>query len=102
MKQTKCPNGKHSGCWDYGSCEDCPIGIMIERYEKKVKRLKSENETLTLKNKILKNEKKQAVKEFAEKLKENYFLVLGKEICSDVDAEYIGFIIDELLKEYKE
>ncbi len=44
--------------------------------------------------------KREAVREFAEELKENYFLFLGKEICSDIDAEYIGFIIDELLKEY--
>lgn len=101
MKQTKCPNGKHSGCWDYGSCEDCPIGIMIERYEKKVKRLKSENESLTLKNKVLKNEKNQAVKEFAEKFKNRmndrkYMGIHYKQgLFSDND-------INELLKEYQE
>lgn len=50
----------------------------------------------------IKEQKAQVLKEFAEKVKENYFLFLGKEICSDVDAEYIGFIINELLKEYKE
>lgn len=61
----------------------------VERLEKNMKSL-------------IEAEKKRAVNEFAEKVKENYFLFLGKEICSDVDAEYIGFIIDELLKEYKE
>ena len=51
---------------------------------------------------LIEAEKKRAVNEFAEKVKENYFLFLGKEICSDIDAEYVGFIINKILKEYEE
>ena len=39
--------------------------------------------------KSIETEKKRAVEEFAEKVKENYFLFLGKEICSDIDAELL-------------
>ena len=60
----------------------------VERLEKNMKSL-------------IEAEKKRAVEEFAEKLKENYFLFLGKEICSDIDAEYVGFIINKILKDYQ-
>lgn len=60
----------------------------VERLEKNMKSL-------------IEAEKKRAVNEFAEKVKENYFLFLGKEICSDIDAEYVGFIINKILKDYQ-
>lgn len=43
MKQRKCPSGRHNGitaCWDYGSCEECAFGKMIQRYENRIARLK--------------------------------------------------------------
>ena len=45
--------------------------------------------------------RKEAVKEFAEKLKAKLFSVFGKTICSDFDTEDITIFIDELLKEYE-
>lgn len=48
MKQRKCPYHKDS-CWDYGSCEDCHWNILIEKYERKIKRLKSKLEVATVK-----------------------------------------------------
>ena len=85
MKQIKCPNGKHGGCWDYGSCEDCPIGIMIERYEKKVKRLKAEIEykTEAIRNAVKISE--EGEKELVKIRKET-----AKEILNAVDNESTG------------
>lgn len=43
MKQRKCPSGRHNSitaCWDYGSCEECAFGKMIQRYENRIARLK--------------------------------------------------------------
>ena len=42
---------------------------------------------------------KQAVKEFAGKIKAKLNAIFGKTICSDLDTEDITDIIDELLKE---
>ena len=46
--------------------------------------------------------KREAVKEFAEKLKEKLFSVFGKTLCSEFDTEDITLFIDELLKEYEQ
>ena len=46
-------------------------------------------------------QRKQAVKEFADKLKAKLNAIYGKTICSDLDTEDITDIIDELLKEYE-
>lgn len=43
--------------------------------------------------------RKQAVKEFGDKIKAKLFSVFGKTICSDLDTEDIADIIDEVLKE---
>ena len=48
------------------------------------------------------DQRKQAVKEFAGKIKAKLNAIFGKTICSDLDTEDITDIIDELLKEYKE
>ena len=45
--------------------------------------------------------KREAVKEFAEKLKEKLFSVFGKTLCGEFDTEDITIFIDELLKEYE-
>ena len=50
---------------------------------------------------VLEIEKKQAVKDFAEKIKSKLFAIFGKTMCSDLDTEDITDIIDELLKEYE-
>ena len=44
-------------------------------------------------------QRKQAVKDFAEKIKAKLNDIFGKTICSDLDTEDITDIIDELLKE---
>lgn len=41
MKNRRCPY-KGSLCLDYGSCESCEWGNLINRYEKRIKRLKTE------------------------------------------------------------
>ena len=48
------------------------------------------------------DQRKQAVKEFAGKIKAKLNAIFGKTICSDLDTEDITDIIDELLKEYEE
>lgn len=47
------------------------------------------------------DQRKQAVKEFAGRIKAKLNAIFGKTICSDLDTEDITDIIDELLKEYK-
>lgn len=47
------------------------------------------------------DQRKQAVKEFADKIKAKLNAIFGKTICSDLDTEDITDIIDELLKEYE-
>ena len=47
------------------------------------------------------DQRKQAVKEFAGKIKAKLNAIFGKTICSDLDTEDITDIIDELLKEYE-
>jgi len=41
MKQRKCPYGKDIFCFDYGCCEECVFGLVIDKYERKIKRLKA-------------------------------------------------------------
>ena len=45
------------------------------------------------------DQRKQAVKEFAGKIKAKLNAIYGKTICSDLDTEDITDIIDEFLKE---
>ena len=47
------------------------------------------------------DQRKQAVKEFADIIKAKLNAIFGKTICSDLDTEDITDIIDELLKEYE-
>jgi len=42
MKQRKCPLGKGNMCYDYGDCENCTVGKMIAKYEKKIAKLQQE------------------------------------------------------------
>ena len=51
--------------------------------------------------KFIKQRERQAVKEFAGKIKATLNAIYGKTICSDLDTEDITDIIDELLKEYE-
>lgn len=53
MKNRKCPY-KGSLCLDYGSCESCEWGKLINRYEKRIKRLKIKIATLEASNDYLK------------------------------------------------
>ncbi len=46
MKQRKCKLGKIGGCLDYGICDDCIFSKMIDKYERKIKRLKAKIEKL--------------------------------------------------------
>ena len=85
MKQQKCKQGKLGYCYDYGDCDNCEINQMILKYEKRIKKLKA----------IYEKEKKQAVKEFAEKLKEIAFQGYDPGMYI-VNTQ----MIDELLKEY--
>ena len=47
------------------------------------------------------DQRKQAIKEFAGKIKAKLNAIFGKTICIDLDTEDITDIIDELLKEYE-
>lgn len=47
MKNRKCPY-KGSLCLDYGSCESCEWSNLINRYERRIKRLKTELATMKI------------------------------------------------------
>ena len=89
----------------------------LKAQEREIERLKAENARLTgrLGQVLLAvdtvkemnamcdidDQRKQAVKEFAGKIKAKLNAIYGKTICSDLDTEDITDIIDELLKEYE-
>ena len=85
--------------WDYE--KECKIDL-FQKTITLINELESENELLKVENErfennmraVLKIEKKQAVKDFAEKLKERYV---------DEDLLLDGYfrVVDELLKEYE-
>ena len=74
----------------------------LKAQEREIERLKEKCEELR-KEKLdaQDDQRKQAVKEFAEKIKAKLNAIFGKTICSDLDTEDITDIIDELLKEYE-
>ena len=43
IKQRKCPFGKVELCDSYGNCGDCTWCKVIEKYEKKIKKLQDKN-----------------------------------------------------------
>lgn len=92
--RTRCPNGCKYKSGDTCVASDCPYQTGNVRYDI---RLKAEDKPTKINAQA-----KQAVKEFAEKLKEKLFSVFGKTICSDLDTKDITDIIDELLKGYEE
>ena len=53
MKNIKCPY-KGSLCLDYGRCESCKWSNLVNRYEKRIKRLKIKIATLEASNDYLK------------------------------------------------
>lgn len=77
-----CPTRKY--CWDKGNCEGCEYGKAFEGYNKKLKYLKTENETLKAENEKLKqqlaeNENGYAQTLYLERLQHNDTVkVLGK------------------------
>lgn len=96
------------------------IGLFLDEamgIKARYNELKAENERLTesLKQVLLSidtvkemnvmcdidDQRKQAVKEFAGKIKAKLNAIFGKTICSDLDTEDVTDIIDELLKEYE-
>ena len=48
VKQRKCPFGKVELCDSYGNCGDCTWHKVIEKYEKRIAKLKEEKETQDL------------------------------------------------------
>ena len=102
---------------------DCRHNLFVSaidlatKQEREIERLKDENARLTEKlGQVLlavdtvkemnamcdiDDQRKQAVKEFAGKIKAKLNAIFGKTICSDLDTEDITDIIDELLKEYE-
>ena len=68
MKNRKCPY-KGSLCLDYGSCESCEWGKLINRYEKRIKRLKTELATMKLVAAALANDLNMTDEEFDEEVK---------------------------------
>ena len=86
------------------ACVECELKQSWELFvrDKEIDRLRAESKRFENNMKsVLEIEKKQAVKEFAEKLKAKLLAIFGKTICSDLDTEDITDIIDELLKEYE-
>lgn len=111
MKQRKCKQGKLGFCYDYGNCDDCIFSQMTVKYENKIKKLKARNEILsaelsrcTEKAKAMGEEKKQAVKEFAEKLQKELpcrDYTFNGNTYSMILTSSTKYVIDKLLKEYE-
>jgi cell division protein FtsB len=53
MKSKLCPYKKH--CHSAGDCENCDFGKAFVGLQKRITRLKNENESLKAENKYLKN-----------------------------------------------
>lgn len=68
MKNRKCPY-KGSLCLDYGSCESCEWSNLINRYERRIKRLKTELATIKFVAAQLANELNMTDDEFAKEVK---------------------------------
>lgn len=89
----KCPYNETNKCNDT-LCKDSLN--LINEQEKEIERLKDENERFENNMKsVLEIEKKQAVKEFAEKLK-------AKAVQEAEVEDYVCYIVNRLLKEYEE
>ena len=54
MKNRKCPYKGVEFCLDYGDCENCEWCRLINRYEKRIKKLKVKIATLEASNASLK------------------------------------------------
>lgn len=68
MKNRKCPY-KGSLCLDYGSCESCEWSNLINRYERRIKRLKTELATMKIVAAQLSIDLNLTDEEFAEEVK---------------------------------
>lgn len=108
-------------CLDTHGCTGCPLLALEQQngcdcrhnlfvsaidlateQEREIERLKEKCEELRNEKWDAKDDqRKQAVKEFAGKIKAKLNAIYGKTICSDLDTEDITDIIDELLKEYE-
>lgn len=84
------------------------LGIAFDRLEAENERLTERLKQVLLSIDTVKemnamcdidDQRKQAVKEFADEIKAKLNAIYGKTICSDLDTEDITDIIDELLKE---
>ena len=88
------------GCGVFGECQRSACGL--PNIETSALGTSSSYLVNTISEKLITDIKREAVNEFAEKLKSKLFSVFGKTICSDFDTEDITIFIDELLKEYEE
>lgn len=48
MKNRKCPSHKFCVDYDNGNCQNCVFGEKINKFHKRIERLKKQNETLTI------------------------------------------------------
>ena len=108
-------------CLDTHGCTGCPLLALEQQngcdcrhnlfvsaidlateQEREIERLKEQCEQLrNEKWDAQDDQRKQAVKEFADRIKAKLNAIYGKTICSDLDTEDITDIIEELLKEYE-
>ena len=93
-KGIDCPN-----CGVFGECQRSACGL--PNAEPSTLGTSSSYLVNTTAEKSMDDIKREAVKEFAEKLKEKLFSVFGKTFCDEFDTEDITIFIDELLKEYE-
>ena len=115
MKQQKCKQGKLGFCYDYGDCDDCEINQTILKYEKRIKKLKNTNETLSAElsryteniNSIRAEDKKQIETNFAQKIKDevgNYLYRTNFDGHNDFNIDYADLccVIDAILNQNEE
>lgn len=115
MKQQKCKQGKFGFCYDYGDCEDCEINQMILKYEKRIKKLKKGNETLSAElsryteniKSMRAEDKKQIETNFAQKIKDEvgrYLYRTNFDGHKNFDIDYVDLccVIDDILKDNEE
>lgn len=86
-------------CGVFGECQRSACGL--PNIETSTLGTSSSYLVNTISEEFITDIKREAVKEFAEKLKAKLFSIFGKTICSDFDTEDITLFIDEVLAEYK-
>ena len=93
MRNRSCPN--RVACFDYNAnnCEECPVGDLITKQKKKIKRLQEEKDVS--REKLI-----RAVRDVAERIKTAFYCEF-EELIPSIMADKIDEIVKEVLNEHE-